>query len=537
MPTKYSTCYDCHQKGKDVRIRQCDELLCNACDDVRHSKTPAPNEPNVNKTVESNVKVNGLASYVASLTTPVNQDDPPKNDSDSHVQANGSATPVVDGNSSRCSNSQCSIDNLDEPRCSCTICSKDYHIACTTLKKPPSKSTKWMCPVCKDFHSLLKNLQSSIGNMQHQLNLMRSEQKSMANKHEIICKENNSLKTEVMGLKREISELKEIQTKNEHAAQDPPIDDPPKTLIIGDSMLREFGEQFFDNAEVVSISGAKMLDIFKELNCRTDLNTFKDIIIHCGTNDLSSRTPSNEVMSSLEAAIISIQLVAPATKVHISAMCPRDNMELNLDIQEMNNDFKELSTHLDCGFIDTGLKMTYRDGTADTSQLIDGLHLNRRGLETLSQLYIDCIPGLTLAKNNWSVATRKKRSGRPTSRSSPSRSGTSRMSPSREHVDSRIKSDYRQWESTHRQRNYKNDDYLRSTSRNGGHSRYPRPNSNRYRDSTLFHNNSRDYTGCYNCGMYNHNQSTCYHKDRVRCHGCGRLGHKEQYCKNKNAQH
>ena len=38
------------------------------------------------------------------------------------------------------------------------------------------------------------------------------------------------------------------------------------------------------------------------------------------------------------------------------------------------------------------------------------------------------------------------------------------------------------------------------------------------------HQDSRvDYRGCYNCGLMNHNKSTCYHRERLRCNNCDRF--------------
>ena len=43
--------------------------------------------------------------------------------------------------------------------------------------------------------------------------------------------------------------------------------------------------------------------------------------------------------------------------------------------------------------------------------------------------------------------------------------------------------------------------------------------------------NSHDnYSGCFNCGLKNHNRETCHFNKRVRCNACGHLGHKERYC-------
>ena len=40
--------------------------------------------------------------------------------------------------------------------------------------------------------------------------------------------------------------------------------------------------------------------------------------------------------------------------------------------------------------------------------------------------------------------------------------------------------------------------------------------------------------GCYNCGEYNHRQTTCRYDHRIRCNQCYQLGHKSRICNSRN---
>ena len=42
-------------------------------------------------------------------------------------------------------------------------------------------------------------------------------------------------------------------------------------------------------------------------------------------------------------------------------------------------------------------------------------------------------------------------------------------------------------------------------------------------------NNAKNQ-GCYNCGEFNHRQSTCRFDHRLRCEDCHKLGHKRRLC-------
>ena len=52
-----------------------------------------------------------------------------------------------------------------------------------------------------------------------------------------------------------------------------------------------------------------------------------------------------------------------------------------------------------------------------------------------------------------------------------------------------------------------------------------------------YRSGTSSYSGCYNCGLNNHNQSTCFHKERLRCNFCNCLDHKSNYCTERNSRY
>ena len=52
----------------------------------------------------------------------------------------------------------------------------------------------------------------------------------------------------------------------------------------------------------------------------------------------------------------------------------------------------------------------------------------------------------------------------------------------------------------------------------------------RYEQAHEYHWNSDRRRGCYNCGEFNHQQSSCRYNNRVRCENCGDYGHKRRLC-------
>jgi len=468
-------------------------------------------ERNKNSNKADDNPSNGLATYVNSLknrkcnnksAAKVAEHSRPCKQSPCNAAANAFPQP------SPCANPSCRVENPEELKCTCTICLCDYHLCCTTLKKLPAKSTKWVCMVCKDFHTLLKTLQTSVSVLQNQVKQMSNDQKSMQVVQDSLRKENSDLREQVSILKQEICDIKKLKKcdladDDASAVAASVAIEPEETLIIGDSMLRDFTNETFENATVQSISGAKAMDVFREVNCRTDLKSFRDVVIHCGTNDLSSKVPITDIVSTLEATVTFIQVESPTTRVHISAVCPRDSLHLSPDIQELNGELKDLSSRLDCGFIDAGVKMSFRDGSADTSQLIDGLHLNERGFATLSRAFADAIPGLTLNEHKWTTVVKKSR---PLNRRN--HTSFSHHKYSRSHSQ--------QARSSLNQNS-------RSQNRDGESSR--RSHGNR---------KGQHYSGCFNCGLSNHNQKTCHHRERVEGFNCYNHGHKARQCRHVN---
>ncbi len=218
----------------------------------------------------------------------------------------------------------------------------------------------------------------------------------MKTSHESLKDENIKLRTELTSLKQCLQDL-QSDTTSEPDIADPEVNIIPSAcLIIGDSMIRDFDDSTFDNTCVKSVSGATVGGIYKELEKRKDLNTFKNIIIHAGTNDISRNVNMDETLSSMEAIITLILLKAHTATVFISGVCPRTKDLMSDKVEILNAALKDLAVRLDCQFIDSSTYMTYRNGNIDDSQLMDGLHLSARGVETLAKLFVDSLDDLNV---------------------------------------------------------------------------------------------------------------------------------------------
>jgi hypothetical protein len=274
--------------------------------------------------------------------------------------------------------------------------------------------------------------------------------------------------------------------------------EPPstKTLIIGDSMLCDISNDHFKNADVNVKRGATTKDIFQEVNSTANLSSYSDVIIHVGTNDVSNGADVTSITASMEAIITAVMVKSPTTRVHLSAVCPRlSKMD---ETAKLNQSLKDLSTRLDCGFIDIAPEITYQNGSIDTSVLADGLHLNKTGSHKLIKTFADAVKNLRIDSNTWTkVSQNRKR-----------RKSSTQNRPTTKPVD---------------EPNYKHAKYI-------VHEQKYQKRSQHNKSNFSDHSTHRDYSGCWKCGLSNHNASSCFYEFELQCRSCGHYGHKAKYC-------
>jgi len=474
-------CEDCKQVKSCVVLRQSDLLLCDECQQSREIDPPKPGDP---------------PRHLKKNNTPKT---PSSDSNNSKSKQSTDSVPTI-----KC-NDPCVI-NDGESTCTCFICNKEYHLNCVGLSRRPAKTSNWCCKNCVNIPDVMRKLYHEVRSLTASQQKMDQEHIQLKASHESLKKENAELRVELNSMKRDLAVLHSDDVTESDDPEPETPSGPSASLIIGDSLLRDFDDSTFENTTVQSISGATIADVFNELEKREDLNTFANVIIHAGTNDISRDISVDLSVSSLEAIITHIMLKAPTATVFVSGVCPRTKGHVSEQGEILNIALKELAVRLDCHFIDASTRMTYRDGSIDSAQLVDGLHLSARGTETLATLFADSVEGLKVSAEPWHEVSRNQRK---------------RQEPN---SDSRV--------SNRGSRDpYVNNGSNRRNSfgrRTGNNFNQRRQNSHRQHHNSSGTRNS--YTGCYNCGLKNHNQNTCRHKERVRCNKCNRLGHKANYC-------
>ena len=429
-----------------------------------------------------------------------------------------------------CSSQECS-QPTNPNQCKCCICQRDFHVVCVGLRRKPSQKTSWSCPECKaDSNLAIKKLCQTITSLQQTVSELAIKQDKLNDNQKALSKENTELKRQLADMKENIAKLSKQSSTSD-------IDSKvgSTTLIIGDSMLREFTESSVSNAKVKCVSGATVKDICDEINEMSDeLSNFENIIVHSGTNDVSNGTNIQAVADSMEAIVTKVMVKSPTSNVYISAICPRSCK--TKEVKEYNQILKDLSDRLTCGFIDIGPKVTYQDGSIDASKYSDSIHLNSNGTQILINAFVAVIPDLkpTETSNQWTeiVKGRRKNKNDTTHKDNKNsnryaqKSITNSKNPRSTHSSppqqenrrqgdkNRVSYQHRHRSSINRYNNYR---------RNYQHNR--ETNYDVDRDFRY-----AEYAGCWKCGLYNHNAETCFYKSKIQCRSCNLFGHKERYC-------
>ena len=539
---KHRSCHDCHKASEEVEMRQSDYLLCNACDEIRRKeiremwanpKSPHPKPPpkphNVDKTNNGQTKhVASLADKAKKLTSPLITNGETDNPNENQ---NGDEP---------CSSSNCvqGASAIPQAQTTCSTCQKQFHLVCVNLKKRPSSKTNWNCPVCKSgINASFKRLTQAIVALQETVTELKNNHRVLSDKHDLLQNENAQLKVqlgdmqEVLGkLSKRTPNIPSLATSNENVSA------PKKTLILGDSMLREVLASSLCHAFVKSISGGTIQDIFQEVDqmVNAELSSYSDIIIHAGTNDISRKTDVQAFTDSMEAIITNIMFKSPTSSVHISAICPRSSHTVK--VSEYNQSLKDLATRLTCGFIDIGPRVTYQDGTTDADKFNgDGLHLSKSGTQILTNVFIEAVPGLKPVSESGSetYSSVVKGSKKLANKNQNNRHfhHKSQKQDERQDRDNRQPRSHKKHEPTKHERfDRVNHQQKRHANARSHHKPMNRHQNRRNEFKSDYYHDSDQYSGCWKCGLFNHNAETCFHKFELQCRSCHNFGHKANYC-------
>ena len=349
----------------------------------------------------------------------------------------------------------------------CCMCMHWYHLTCVDGNDSSKQYTGvWNCPSCRILPSLIRDLIGEVSSMKSEMQTLVDE-----------CKE---LKQENKRLRDSIDALKPKEGSTEDSSES----HQQKTLVIGDSLLRNFNAANLVKTTVISKSGARMNDILEEMEQQ---ESYDRVVCCVGTNDCGRESFSSDTFASQAKELIAMAKtkVSEPSAVTVSSIPPRlDKTELQENVDLANACLASLAAQTDVIFVNNDASFKLSDGTINDGYLLkDGLHLSRQGSRRLASNMT-----LTMRSDITDVTD-----GHP---------------PRHGRVGQKRRDDG-EWHTVPYRSNHHN-------------------RRNQLQNSSRHTNSGR---GCYNCGEKNHTTERCRHGRPVVCTNCQREGHKAKFCR------
>lgn len=257
-----------------------------------------------------------------------------------------------------------------------------------------------------------------------------------------------------------------------------------KSVVIGDSIIRDIDKQKLEDTMVVSNPGGCITNIQEAVR---DLPGGHDeLTLVVGGNDCDSKPPktADDIIKGFDSLLVDAK--SKARQVFVSSICPRiSSEETNDKIDAVNAGLNVICSDRNVAFIDNAPSFHLGDGAINDGYFVaDGIHLNRAAVNKLAQ-------NLKLRikdKAEGACKDMSNRTGRPNKNDHLSRSLASRGPIIARHEGA-------------------------SSRRTGAQ------------------HQMAGLVRCDYCGESGHIKENCRHGREVKCHLCHRLGHKSKFCK------
>ena len=413
---------------------------------------------------------------------------------------------------------------------------------------PKKENGFWTCPVCRNVSNdvilmktkidqllqMMGKISDNYDNLSSSMESLSTSYASLSNSYtelEEKCNSRNedlsksradcdSLREENKRLRDQVSDLSSKMNKAtwEHFLRD------KKTLLIGDSLVKDIDPDKLVKTDVVALPGAKVGDIMKKLD--SNKNSYSRIIISAGTNDCAHDSLDFASLNEEYKTLISkaIDKVGSASEVVISGIIPRsDSIEHQERVETTNASLTALAVDKGVTFIDNDQVFKMKDGSVcDMLFKPDGVHLTNRGvLQLVKNLKIEIKSG-----NEDDVSKLYKRQGKHNS-FKPQQRDFQVKSSSADDADA----DGDGWQISKPRRRPGWSNQRRYAQNNQGYSYkqgYSAKNMGRSSNNQGY-KHAEHSTLCGFCGEDNHREDRCRHGEPVLCFTCGGSGHKSKY--------
>lgn len=176
-----------------------------------------------------------------------------------------------------------------------------------------------------------------------------------------------------------------------------------KILFTGDSITDRYDlENYFhyDNKVIINsgIGGYKTTNILSRFHNMIEQYHADKLFLMIGTNDLGAGNNKDEIVENIQEIIAKTKTAAPTIKVYYETIYPinsnikKQGKRTNKDIKYINEKMKEYCESNDIIYLDVYSLLIDEDGNLNEEYTEDGLHLNDKGYEVVTnclQPYIE----------------------------------------------------------------------------------------------------------------------------------------------------
>ena len=395
----------------------------------------------------------------------------------------------------------------------CNFCSIWFHIECVGLRKD-AKLTLWPCQKCCRIMDDIAEIKRNMADTNSLLNKSLTRAHNDIDNKEKECKEArkeiNDLRTEIQQLRSQISSLQNtLQQKTWKTFRS------AKSLLIGDSIIRDIDPEKLIKTTVKHLPGAKVGDIARHLSEDEDCEgPLSNVYVCVGTNDCSdSSADVDAVAAAYEEMVtdINARVKSPANVIVSSIPPRRDDQEHQGRVEALNKALQTVAQRTGATFIDNDTSFRLADNQINDGYLSpsDQLHLSNQGTNRLAK-------NLTLqVKQNCSNDVTKKK--KKPSKTKPKPSPLAEQDGKKLDTGGGTVRDDSKWLPTIHRRVTQNEElnhegfesYQKSSRRQKSH-------DSRHR--------------CRFCAEFNHDASSCGFRKPAVCRQCHCEGHKQKFC-------
>ena len=248
-----------------------------------------------------------------------------------------------------------------------------YYEAC--LKNKGDESVVWNCTSCSKMPNNILDILSELRGLRDDIKSLKKDHQESSKLIKKLTTESEDLKKDSNTLKSQITQLSlQLQQKSwEYFTSS-----STKSLLEGDSFIRDVDESKLVMTKVTSLPGAKVTDILKHLE--EDEEKYRSITCCVGTNDCAEDTFDADALAKSYRDVITAAKakVNDPKDVFVVTVPPRtDSSKFQEKVDVINANLASIVRDDDITFINNDPTFKLGDNTVNDGYLLsDGLHMN-----------------------------------------------------------------------------------------------------------------------------------------------------------------